>query len=275
MIVGKEHTVRLKSCSNFLIIRFFIDTLPLTAVIITLNAASQIGPCIDSVKFCDEVLVVDAGSTDATVQIAQMQGARVVHQEWLGYGPQKRFAVSLAMHDWVLCIDADEQVSERLRGNIIDELKAPRAQAYEMPRCNRFMGRWLKHGEGYPDWSLRLFNRRFAGWSDDRIHEKVVSNVPALRLQGDLLHDTAETLEGYLTKQNRYTSLQAAQMAEEGIQPSLTKLLLSPMLRFIKFYMVRLGILDGVPGLVHIAIGTFNSFVKQAKLMCLQQRRNK
>src|ERR1039458_3163318 len=129
---------------------------------------------------------------------------------------------------------------------------AATSQAYAMPRCNRFMGRWLRHGEGYPDWSLRLFDRRHARWSDDPVHEKVLTRAPVAQLEGDLLHDSAETLAGYLDKQNRYTSMQAEALFEAGNRAGVAQLLLSPLLRFIKFYFLRLGFLDGIAGLVHI-----------------------
>src|SRR5262245_40508850 len=245
--------------------------MPLSVAIITRNAASQLDGCLASVAFADEIVVVDSGSTDDTVELAARRGARVIAKEWLGFGPQKRFAVESARHDWVLCLDADERVSDALRASILDELKAPRGLVYAMPRCNRFLGRWLRHGEGYPDWSVRLFHRGHARWSDDAVHEKILTDRPTLRLRGDLLHDSAETLEKYLDKQNRYTSLQAELLRSAGRRASLAHLLLSPSLRFVKFYLVRLGFLDGVPGLVHIVIGCMNTFNKYAKLKALER----
>jgi glycosyltransferase involved in cell wall biosynthesis len=244
---------------------------PLSVVIITKNAAAQLGACLESASFADEILVVDSDSTDGTVELAAARGARVLQKEFLGFGPQKQFAVEAARHDWVLCLDADERVSEPLRGSIVAALAASSAWAYDMPRCNRFMGRWLRHGEGYPDWSLRLFDRRHARWSDDTVHERVLTRTSVAHLEGDLLHDTAETLAGYLDKQNRYTSMQAEALFKAGKQAGAAQLLLSPLLRFFKFYFLRLGFLDGMPGLVHILIGCCNSFHKYAKLMALQR----
>lgn len=244
---------------------------PLSVVVIAKNAATQLGPCLDSACFADEMLVVDSNSTDATAELAAQRGARVVQQAWLGFGAQKQFAVAAARHDWVLCLDADERVSERLRSSILAVLAAPAARAYAMRRCNRFLGRWLRHGEGYPDWSLRLFDRRHARWSDDPVHEKVVTEEVPKRLQGDLLHDSAETLAAYLDKQNRYTSLQAEALFKAGKHAGVVQLLLSPLLRFIRFYFLRLGFLDGTAGLVHIVIGCCNSFNKYAKLMALRR----
>ncbi|MDD5175861.1 MAG: glycosyltransferase family 2 protein [Sterolibacterium sp.] len=243
---------------------------PLSAVIITRNAASSLASCLEALAFCDELLVVDSGSTDQTVALAFAHGARVMHQDWLGYGPQKQFAVDQARHDWVLCIDADERVSETLRASILQALQQPQHAAYRFARCNRFLGRYLRHGEGYPDWNLRLFDRRHARWSADAVHEKVLTQAEIVKLDGDLLHDSAETLEAYLAKQGRYTTLAAQQAHAAGKRAHAGHLLFSPLLRFIKFYLVRLGFLDGVPGLVHILIGCGNSFTKYAKMLELQ-----
>src|SRR3990170_4919633 len=202
----------------------------LSAVIITRDAATLLPECLQSVRFADEILIVDSGSQDATRAIAKRHGARFLHQDWL---------------------------------------------AYDMPRCNRFMGRWLRHGEGYPDPNLRLFHRSHAHWSDDPIHEHVVTTEPVGRLDGDLLHDTATSLADYLDKQNRYTTLQAERLHAQGKRVGAARLLLSPLARFIKFYFLRRGFLDGVPGLVHIAIGCFNSFMKYAKLMQLTRSAKK
>jgi len=245
--------------------------MPLSVTIITLNAAAQLERCLESIAFAEEVIVVDSGSTDGTRELAARRGARVIRKEWLGFGAQKQFAVEAAGHDWVLCVDADECVSQELREGITEELKAPRGFVYAMPRRNRFLGRWLKHGEGYPDWSVRLFHREHARWGSEPVHEKVMTRSPVLKLSGDLLHDSAETLEKYLDKQNRYTSLQAESMHAAGRRANALHLVLSPLLRFIKFYLLRLGFLDGVPGLVHIAIGCMNSFNKYAKLKALER----
>ncbi|MBI2317715.1 MAG: glycosyltransferase family 2 protein [Betaproteobacteria bacterium] len=241
--------------------------MPLSAVIITRNAAAQLEPCLASVGFADEIVVVDSASTDGTQEIARRHGARVIDRDWRGFGPQKQFAVEAAAHDWVLCVDADERVNEALRSSIAAELARPRARAYALLRRNRFLGRWLRHGEGYPDWVVRLFDRRAARWSDDPVHEKVVSNAPAARLAGELLHESADTLEHYLEKQNRYTTLQAERLRAEGRRAGAWHLVVSPLARFFKFYFLRLGFLDGVPGLVHVAIGCMNSFCKYAKLI--------
>jgi glycosyltransferase involved in cell wall biosynthesis len=162
---------------------------PLSAVLITRNAASVLEPCLESLAFADEIVIVDSGSSDRTPEIARARGARLVAKEWLGYGRQKQFAVEQAKHDWVLCVDADERVSPELAASIAAAMAAPVSPVYRMPRRNRFLGRWLAHGEGYPDWSPRLFNRQNARWSDDLVHEKVLFAVTPGTLGGDLMHD--------------------------------------------------------------------------------------
>lgn len=249
-----------------------VASLPLSAVLITYNTGDQLAACLRSLSFCDEIVVVDSGSDDATREIARHHGARVVEEPWRGFGPQKRYAVDCARNDWVLCVDADEEVSPTLAQAIATVLASPRHVAYRMPRSNRFMGRYLRHGEGFPDWSLRLFDRRRAQWSDDAVHEKVVATGSLGRLpeRAVLLHHSAESLPVYLDKQNRYTTLQADALYRAGERAGVGRLLLSPALRFVKFYVIRGGFLDGAAGLVHIAIGCFNSFAKYAKLRALQ-----
>jgi glycosyltransferase involved in cell wall biosynthesis len=245
---------------------------PLSVAIITLNAASALADCLDSAAFADEVVVIDSGSSDGTRELAAARGARVIEMAWRGFGPQKQAAVAACAHDWVLCLDADERVTPPLRAGIEAALAQPRAQAYRMARANRFMGRILRHGEGYPDYSLRLFHRAHARWSDDAVHEKVLADGPVATLPGDLLHESAESLESYLAKQNRYTSLQAERLRADGARAGWTRIALAPLFRFIKFYVFRGGFLDGVPGLVHISIGCFNSMLKYAKLRTLNRR---
>jgi glycosyltransferase involved in cell wall biosynthesis len=242
-----------------------------SAVLITRNAAGQLAPCLDSLAFCDEIVIVDCGSDDGTVAMARGRGVRVIESSWRGFGPQKQFAVEQASHDWVLCVDADERVSDSLRAAILAVLPAPTFGAYRFARCNRFMGRYLRHGEGYPDWSLRLFDRRRARWSADAVHEKVVAEGEVGTLAGDLLHDSAESLEAYLAKQNSYSSLAAEAALAAGKRAGVVQLLLSPVARFVKFYVLRLGFLDGLPGLVHILIGCSASFGKYAKMLALQR----
>jgi hypothetical protein len=245
---------------------------PVSAVIIARDEAARIGACLDSLAFCDERLVVDSGSTDGTPEAARAHGARVLHQAWLGYGAQKHHAVQQAAHDWVLCVDADERVSPALRTAVEQALAAPQSMAYACPRRNRFLGRWLRHGEGYPDWSLRLFHRAHARWSEDPVHERVLCDGPVARLGGDLLHESQDSLAQYEAKQERYVELAAQALWRRGVRVNALRPWLSPALRFLKMYLLRLGFLDGWPGLLHIFVGCRNSHRKYRRLRQLQAR---
>ena len=246
--------------------------IPISVVIIAKNAASQIAACIDSVVFAAEILVVDSGSEDETRAIADVRGCRLIEKEWLGFGRQKQFAVGEAAHDWVLCLDVDERVTPQLQESIRSVMTNQKFKAWRMPRRNRFLGRWLAHGEGYPDWSLRLFHRQFASWSNDPVHEAVITTTDVGSLEGDLLHDSAEDVSTYLAKQNRYSSLHAEALFQQGVRAGYLKLFLSPLARFIKFYFIRRGFLDGGPGFAHVAVGCFAAFAKYAKLIELTSK---
>ncbi|HEX9301444.1 MAG TPA: glycosyltransferase family 2 protein [Casimicrobiaceae bacterium] len=247
--------------------------LPLSLCVITRDAAGLLADCLASAAFAGEIVVVDSGSRDDTVEIARRCGARVIEEPWRGFGAQKNFAVGCAAHDWVLCLDADERVTPELAFSIRTAMAKPDVAAYAMARRNRFLGRWLAHGEGYPDWNVRLFDRRRARWTEDPVHEHVVADGAVAQLSGDLLHASAESIDDYMAKQNRYTTLQAAAMHARGERASVTRLVVSPLVRFFRFYVVKLGFLDGVAGFVHIAIGCQNSFMKYAKLRALESRR--
>ncbi|MDR2016422.1 MAG: glycosyltransferase family 2 protein [Burkholderiales bacterium] len=259
-----------------------VATLPLSLVLITQNADAELAACLASASFVAEIVIVDSGSTDETRHIAEQFGARFIEQPWLGFGPQKNAAVAAARHDWVLCLDADERISDALAQTIAAVFAQPeneRAPAYALCRRNRFFNRWLSHGEGYPDWTVRLFDRRRARWSDDAVHEKVLVGDDAARvmtrLPGDLLHASAESLDAYLAKQNRYTTMQAERLFAAGVRTNGWKLFVSPLVRFFRFYIAKRGFLDGAAGFAHIAIGAFASFLKHAKLYALQKRATK
>ncbi|MEX0941158.1 MAG: glycosyltransferase family 2 protein [Pseudomonadales bacterium] len=246
---------------------------PATATIIALNESANIVTCIESVRFMEEILVVDSGSTDNTVALAKSAGATVLENPWPGYGAQKQFALTHAHHDWIFSLDADERVSKELAETIVRLFESePELHGYEINRRNHFLGRPLLHGEGYPDWCLRLFNRKSACWSPDPVHERVLFEGSRTRLEGDIDHFSDDSLSEYLLKQNNYTTLQARYLHSLGQRGSVFKLATSPIMRFFKFYLFRLGFLDGLPGFVHISIGCFNSFCKYAKLLELDFR---
>jgi len=179
--------------------------------------------------------------------------------------------VSIARNDWVLCLDVDERVTPRLERSIREALAGRRYRAWRVARRNRFLGRWLAHGEGYPDWTVRLFHRAHASWSNDEVHEAVLTTTEVGRLDGDLLHDSAEDVATYMAKQNRYSTLHAQALYKQGVRAGYWRLAASPLARFVKFYFLRLGFLDGGPGFAHIVVGCNNTFHKYLKLIELQR----
>ena len=250
--------------------------LPITAVIITLNEEDKINDCLSSVRFCDEVIIVDSGSNDRTEEIAREHNATFLFQSWLGYGPQKQFAVEQASNNWVLCLDADEVISPELYHSIVEtDFESADYAGYKMPRRNHFMGRALLYGEGYPDMSLRIFNIKHGSWSEDEVHECVEVTGSIGTLKGDILHYSEESITTYLSKQNRYTELQARALFRRKKFTTPIRCVASPLARFIKYYFLRLGFLDGLPGFVHINISCFNAFCKYAKLLELQSNEKK
>lgn len=242
---------------------------PLSACIIAFNEADRIVDCIDSLGFCDEIVVVDSGSTDRTAELARGRGARVVQHPFRGFASQKQFAVQQCRHDWVLCLDADERVSPHLRASIaaLRSTGFAGAAGFRMPRLSNYYGRYLRHGNAYPDRVLRLFDRRRGGWREGReVHERVQVTGPVERLEGDLLHLPFRSLQQQLRKQERYARMMAEHAFQQGRRASLLKLVLAPTWRFLRGYVMRLGFLDGWHGLVYAFLRA--SYVRQ-KTVCL------
>jgi glycosyltransferase involved in cell wall biosynthesis len=237
----------------------------LSAIIIAKNEAGKIGDCLDSLAFCDERIVVDSASTDATAEIARGKGARVVPHEFAGFGAQKDFALSLATGDWVLSIDADERVTPALARAIRDAIVQPRAEGYEMPRLSRFLGREMRHSGWFPDRVLRLFRRGTARFSNDLVHERVVCEGVIGRLQEPLLHDPIGRIEDALSRMDRYSTAGAAMLAASGRRVSFASGIAHGLWMFFRTYVLRRGFLDGREGFllaVANAEGTYYRYMK-------------
>ena len=240
----------------------------LSACIIAFNEADRIGDCLASLAFCDEIVVVDSFSSDATVAVAEAAGARVVQRAFTGFRSQKAFCVEQASHDWVLCLDADERVNPELRAAIEAERDAGfnRAVGYRFARCSEYFGRFLRHGTAYPDRVLRLFDRRHGGWRGDReIHEAVTLDGPAALLKGDLLHHPYRSFLQLLDKKQKYARMMAEHEFGKGKRASLGKLIIAPSWRFIRSYVVKRGFLDGWPGLIEAFVSA--NYVRQKTIM--------
>lgn len=240
----------------------------LSLIVITLNAEKHIARCLKSVPFAADVVVLDSGSTDRTVEIARGLGARVFSEEWRGFGPQKRRATELARTDWVLSLDADEALSPESATELAGLLAAgdvERADAYSFPRLSYHMARWIRHGGWYPDWQTRLYHRGRAGWSADQLHEKVEA-AKIERLKSPLHHWVFTNLSDQVRTNDRYSGLGSAKLAREGRRFSLFNLIVKPKVKFFEVYFWKRGFLDGLPGFI-IAVGAaYSVFLKWAKL---------
>jgi len=240
----------------------------LSACIITRDEADRIEACLDSLAFCDEIVVVDSGSTDATRELAAAKGARVLTQPFDGYRAQKDFAVQSAQHDWVLCLDADERVTPALRASIEAARDAGFAAAsgFRFARATEYFGAFLRHGNAYPDRVLRLFDRRRGGWRGAReIHEHASVDGVAVTLAGDLEHRAYRSLGDQLRRLENYARLMAQDMHARGRRAQVWNLLLNPFWRFVRGYLLRGGFLDGWRGLVFAWIEA--NYVRQKFVM--------
>jgi glycosyltransferase involved in cell wall biosynthesis len=237
----------------------------LSAIIITKNEEANIAGCLESLKFCDEQIVVDSGSTDRTVAIAAEHGAKVTCHDWQGFGAQKNFALSLAQGDWVLSIDADERVSPALAGEIARAIADGGADAYEIPRLSRFVGREMHHSGWFPDYVLRLFRRGRARFSDDLVHERVICDGPVARLNAPLTHDSVMRLEQAISRIDRYSTAGAEMLVASGRRVSFMSGITHGLWSFFRAYVLRLGFLDGREGFllaVANAEGTYYRYMK-------------
>ena len=238
----------------------------ISAAIITFNEERNIARSIESLRCCDEILVLDSGSNDRTVEIATKLGARVIEASWHGYAAQKNIAAELAAHDWVLSLDADESVSEALEAEIWQIKKiGPQFDGYTMPRLAQYLGRWILHSGWYPDRKVRLFDRRKAVWVGEFVHESVEVKGMVGHLESNLLHFTCESLSEHLRTLDRYTTLAAQEIAARERSVSLGRLLADPPWTFFRTYVLRSGFLDGVEGLAIAYTAAFYSFLKYAK----------
>ena len=224
---------------------------PLSVVVITCNESKHIKRCLDSVQgIANEIIVVDSGSTDDTVKIAQSCGAKVIHQDWLGFGEQKNFANSLAQNRWILSLDADEALSADLKEEMCAILQNPHYKVYSVNRRNRYCGKWLRHSGWYPDTKLRLFDKNVAHWNTYRVHEilEVAPNMAIGKLTFDLLHYPFDSIEEHKKRAEKYALLGAEQLFSKGKKPNFFKRYFGGSFRFFRDYILKLGFLDGRPG---------------------------
>jgi glycosyltransferase involved in cell wall biosynthesis len=241
----------------------------ISATIVALNEERNIARALESLRPCvDEILVVDSGSADRTLEVAEALGARVLREDWRGYAEQKNFAAARAAHDWILSIDADEQLTPGLAGEIAALRAAPEPcdlDGWTMPRLARYLGRWIRHSGWYPDRKIRLYHRARGAWQGAQVHESVSVAGAVGMLRGDLLHFTCDTLDQHVRTINRYTSLAAQAIADSGKPVGFHRLVIDPPWTFFRSWVLQRGFLDGGHGFIIAAMAGFYTFLKYAK----------
>jgi glycosyltransferase involved in cell wall biosynthesis len=242
----------------------------LSIVIITKNEADNIRACLESVKWADEIIVVDSGSSDATVEICRELGAHVYQHDWPGFGMQKNRALSYATHEWVFSIDADERVTPELESELIKAMEVASKDGYYVPRRSQFCGKFIRHSGWYPDYELRLFKRTKGKYSEDLVHERVILEGDAGRLTSPLLHYSYLNEADVQRKTEQYARSGAIQMLKNGKTATSVDAPLRAGWAFIRTYFLRLGFLDGIAGF-NIALMNFRTTYRkyrQLRTLC-------
>jgi glycosyltransferase involved in cell wall biosynthesis len=242
-------------------------TTPLSVTIITKNEEARLRRCLESVAWADEIVVLDAGSDDRTVEIARAFTDHVVVHSWEGFARQKNLALERATRDWVLSLDADEVVSPELRDAIVEVLRSDvPVDAYAVPRRNIFWGRWVRHGRLYPDWQVRLFRRGRGRFVERDVHESVEVDGTIARLPSPLIHESYRDVADFIERTNRYTSLAAAEWVRQGHRAGLADLVVRPAGRFFSMYVLHGGFLDGWRGFLLAALYAYYVLIRSAKI---------
>lgn len=246
---------------------------PITAYTLTLNEARQIRAVLESIKWADEIIVVDSFSTDGTPDIAREYNARVLSEKFCGFGRLRNLALDAAKHDWILSIDADERCTPELAREVGQELAAPRFDAYLVPRKSHFLGHWIRHSGWYPDFRQpQLFDRTRMRYNEDAVHEGYTLNGRLGRLREHALQYPWDTMEIATAKLQRYSTLMARRYAEAGKRASFGKMLFSPGAMFLKVLVAKQGFRDGRYGYLLATLYAYYTFLKYAKLWELQQK---
>jgi glycosyltransferase involved in cell wall biosynthesis len=239
----------------------------LSVVVITLNEEERLRACLDSVAWADEIVVVDAESQDKTGQIAREFTDHVLVRPWPGFAAQKNFGVEHASGDWILSLDADEEVSRELREDTMRVLaQAEAADGYAVPRRNLFLGQWIRHGGLYPDWQVRLFRRGRGRFLEREVHESVQVSGRVGRLRGHIVHRSYRGVADFFERANRYSTLAADELVRGSARVRAGELLARPLGRFLAMYLLKLGFLDGRKGLLLAALYAYYVFMRTAKV---------
>jgi glycosyltransferase involved in cell wall biosynthesis len=245
----------------------------ITSITIAKNAEALIGKCLESLAFCDQRLVIDSGSTDKTVEIARAKGAEVVFHEWIGFGPQKNFGLTLATGDWILWLDSDEEVTPELAIAIKQAIVGNEADGYEISRLSWFCGKPMRHAGWHPDYVLRLFRKDNGRWVGGLSHDHVALKGRVKRVKGLILHYPVAKLADAIAKVDYYSTVGATEMVASGRRVSFATGILHGLFAFIKTYFLKLGILDGAHGFLLAVTNAEGTYYRYMKAWLEQQRR--
>lgn len=246
----------------------------LSVIVITKNEEENILECIKSASFADEVIVLDSGSTDNTIAIAESAGAKVFSSDWLSYGDQKNKAIDLATNDWVFSLDADERLPEKLQNEIIKSIQQEEYFVFDVPRSSLFITRFMKHSGWRPDRTKRLFKKQKARFTNHKVHEHLETKERIGRLQTPIVHYSYRNIKAVMMKLDQYSSNKAEDLHSKGLKGSLSKALLHSIWAFLRTYFLRLGILDGKMGLMLAIYNAQTNYYSYIKLMLLDVKNN-
>lgn len=253
------------------------ERLTVSAIVVCFNEERNIGPCLDSLRWCDEIVVVDSFSTDRTVEIARQYTDRVIQRPWAGYREQKAFAHSQASHEWVLLVDADERVTPELRNEIRQAITQDRGRyaGYLVPRLMFYLGRWWRRGEWFPDYNIRLFRREKATWGGVDPHEKILVEGKVRRLANPLYHFSYRDIDDHIRRINHFTTISSGELRRQGKNWRWTDALFRPPFRFLRSYILKRGFMDGFAGFYVAVSAAVYVFLKYAKLWELELEEKK
>jgi glycosyltransferase involved in cell wall biosynthesis len=244
-----------------------MSKIPVSVAIITQNEELNIRGAIESVSDFEDVVVVDAFSKDSTADICKQYNCRLFQHEWEGFARQKQKAVDYTELQWVLILDADERVTPELQKEIESRISDTSLKGFYIPRKNFFLGRWIKHSGWWPDHTLRLFRKDVSHMEQREVHEKVTVNGQVGYIQSPLEHYTYRKISDYVGKMENYSSLSAKEMSDKGLLASIMSMLFSPVVVFIKMYIIRQGFRDGIHGIVLAALYSIYTFLKYLKVL--------
>ncbi|GMT41845.1 MAG: glycosyl transferase [bacterium] len=242
-------------------------TPPVSAAIIAFNEEDKIADCVKSVAFADEIVVVDSHSSDRTREIAASLGAKVIERDWPGHIEQKNFALSKTTNDWVICLDADERISQKLKDEILLELEWPTADGYYIPRRVFYINRWIKRCGWYPAPKVRLVKKSKSAWGGVNPHDTLIVDGSTEKLAGDMYHLSFDSIYDHLKTIDHFTRVGAEEAFKAGRRTRFIDLTLRPLFTFIKMYFLKLGFMDGVPGFIVCVLSGFHTFTKYDRLL--------